>query len=317
MSENLLLIVGPTAVGKSNVAVQVAHKLNGEIVSADSMQVYKEFDIGTAKITPKEQQGIPHYMIDVVNAKQEFSVVHYRELALEAISEIHKKNKLPIMVGGTGLYVRAVIDPYKFQEQPVDNEYREELEKIASEQGSHFLHRQLEQVDPQAATRIHPNDLRRIVRALEYFRTTGEPISLSQDAKYSDNCIFDVTMIGLTMDRDKLYQRINARVDEMISSGLIEETKANLEKSYGSDTIPMGGIGYSQIIDYLHGKHSLDEAIRLIKRDTRRFAKRQLTWFRRDKRIKWIEVDKYPNFEAVVDEIIDLTENNKTGVVSE
>ncbi|GAW91493.1 tRNA (adenosine(37)-N6)-dimethylallyltransferase MiaA [Calderihabitans maritimus] len=305
----LVVIVGPTAVGKSKIAVEVAGKIDGEIVSADSMQVYRFMDIGTAKTRETERytgdgKYIPHHLLDFKDPKESFSVAEFQKLAREKIEEIYRRGKLPMLVGGTGLYVRSVIDPYTFTELEVDWEIRRRLKKQAAERGNLWLHRQLAEVDPVSAAKIHPNDLRRVIRALEVYYRTGQPLSKSHRVGREENKNYRVCMIGLYMDRKKLYQRINQRVDEMIATGLVEEVRKLLEMGYSPQLPALQGLGYKQIVGYLKGEYSLEEAIRLLKRDTRRFAKRQLTWFRRDKRIRWFDVDVYSNIQPLVELIV-------------
>ncbi|MDO7787414.1 tRNA (adenosine(37)-N6)-dimethylallyltransferase MiaA [Desulforamulus aquiferis] len=297
----LIVIVGPTAAGKTDVAIELARMVRGEVVSADSMLVYRGMDIGTAKPTKEEMGGIPHHLMDVVEPDQEFSVARYQRLAEQSISGISDRGRLPLLVGGTGLYVRAVIDHYDFSEAPKDDGIREKL-KIESENiGPVGMHAKLAEVDPITAGRLHPNDLRRVIRALEVYHQTGKPISQSENNKQSEPK-YELHMFGLTMDRKLLYQRIEQRVDLMVKLGLVEEVKGLMGK-YGNMGTAMQGLGYKEIALYLEGKTSLEEALELLKRNTRRFAKRQLTWFRADKRIKWIELEKFNNKKEVANEI--------------
>lgn len=289
-NNKVIVIVGPTAVGKTRVGIELAKKLDGEIVSADSMQIYRHMNIGTAKPTPDEMQGIPHYMIDIAEPDEEFSVARYKEMALECIKDIAERGKLPIIVGGTGLYVNSVVDNIEFSEIITDRQYREQLEKRAETEGTAVLHEELKDIDSEAAERIHPHDLRRIVRALEVYKFTGKPISYHQMVSKQKPSDYDFIMTGLTMERESLYSRINERVDNMISEGLEEEVKDLVKNGVGPKSTAMQGLGYKEMVDYLENKVSYDEVIEIIKRDSRRYAKRQLTWFRRDKRIFWVDM---------------------------
>lgn len=297
----LVVIVGPTAVGKTKLSIDLAKALNGEIVSADSMQIYRYMDIGTAKPTPEERQGIPHHMIDVIDPDQEFSVAEYQRLATKAIDDIHRRNKLPIVVGGTGLYVKSLLYPMNFTDASYDPELRKQLQHEAEVRGKEYLHKKLQAVDPKTAARLHPNDVRRVIRALEVYHLTGKPMSEYNQELEKMGYRYNVAMIGLTMDRAKLYERINQRVDEMIQKGLLYEVKQLLDKGYTRDMISMQGLGYKELIDYFQGKISLEEAIYVLKRETRRYAKRQLTWFRAQKDIEWINVDELESYQALVE----------------
>ncbi|NYE58163.1 tRNA (adenosine(37)-N6)-dimethylallyltransferase MiaA [Carboxydothermus ferrireducens] len=302
MSEKLIIIVGPTAVGKSALGIKVAKKINGEIISGDSMQVYKYMDIGTAKVLPEEREGVPHHLIDILEPFQKYSVALFQKEARRLIKEINARGKIPIIVGGTGLYIRSVIDPYDFTDFSFDPVFREKLEQAAKEKGSLYLHQMLEKIDPVAAQKIHSNDLRRIIRALEVYEHTGKPISYYWERGKQSKPQYRLLYYGLTMDRALLYQRINERVDKMIEKGLIAEVKRLLQMGFKESTA-MQALGYKEIVQYLEGKITLDEAIYLIKRDTRRFAKRQLTWFRRDPRIKWFDSGK-ESLEKITEKII-------------
>ncbi|MBO8167654.1 MAG: tRNA (adenosine(37)-N6)-dimethylallyltransferase MiaA [Thermoanaerobacteraceae bacterium] len=298
----LAVIVGPTAVGKSAAAVEVADKLNGEIISADSMQVYRGMDIGTAKVTREDMisssgKYIPHHMIDIVDPTENYSVAHFQKDARRLITQINGKGKLPILVGGTGLYVQAVIDPYEFSEEAGNFNIRQELKEKAARVGYEKMYELLRKIDPLAAEKIHPNDKKRIIRALEYYYSTGKIIS--EKWQQAQKSLYKLTMVGLTMKRDLLYQRINARVDKMLEQGLVAEVQQLLDQGVKPQMNAMQGLGYKQIAAYCLGEISLREAIRRLKRDTRRFAKRQLTWFRRDKRIYWIDVSNLDQQEVV------------------
>ncbi len=299
----LVVIVGPTAVGKTEVSIRVARKIGGEIISGDSMQVYKHMDIGTAKPTRKEMAGIPHHMIDIVEPDEEFSVARFQKMVGEHIVNINQKGKIPIMVGGTGLYVRAVLEHYDFSPPGGDTDKREELLETARQKGNEYLVNLLKEVDPASAQRIHHNDTRRLVRALEVYYTTGRPISHFQYNTEELPPKYNLAYFGLTMSRPNLYRKIEQRVDLMLARGLVDEVKRLLQMGFGPQSTAMQALGYKEIFAYLNGLYSLEEAVDLIKRDTRRFAKRQMTWFRRDSRIRWIDVENYNSLEEIADEI--------------
>jgi len=301
----LLVIVGPTASGKTDVSVELALQLNGEVVSADSMLVYKNMDIGTAKPTLEERQGVPHHLIDVIQPDQEFSVAQYQQLAEQAIADIHKRNKLPVVVGGTGLYVRSVMDHYNFDVPGEDPELRQQLLQISSERGNLWLHQQLAAVDPTAAKNIHHNNVRRVIRALEVYKLTGRLFSDMKQADYQTNAKYKAAIFGISYPREVLYQRINMRVDHMLATGLIQEVDSLIQQGIKRSSTAMQGLGYKEIAAYLDGEMSLDAAVELLKRDTRRYAKRQFTWFKRDPRIHWIDGHNY-NTLQLKNEIINL-----------
>lgn len=303
MLNSLLIIVGPTAIGKTSLAIEIAKRIPAEIISGDSMQVYRLMDIGTAKARIEEQQGIPHHMIDILNPDQEYSVALFQSMVEKLITKINEKGKLPILVGGTGLYIRSIIDHYDFTESSVDWDFRNKMKAEAGLHGNEYLHHKLSLIDPAAATKIHPNDLKRIIRALEVYHHTGKPISEFQYRDEYSQPKYNMLMYGLNMERDKLYDVINSRVDEMIHKGLVEEIKVLLAKGFQPSLTSLQAIGYKEIIDYLTDKHSLAEAIDILKQNTRRFAKRQLTWFRRDKRIRWFNVEGKDSILGIADEI--------------
>ncbi|MHB1125500.1 MAG: tRNA (adenosine(37)-N6)-dimethylallyltransferase MiaA [Bacillota bacterium] len=303
----LIVIVGPTAVGKSSVAVELASLVDGEIISGDSMQVYRGMNIGTAKITEAEKyskdgQYIPHHMLDIIDPDHSFSVADFQVLARESIDDVFRRRKMPILVGGTGLYIQAIIDPYRFAPVETDWSLRAKLHEEAAESGYEKLYQRLKEVDPDAAARIHPHDLRRIIRALEVQIKTGQTLTERRSDQYSQTH-YDLHMFGLAMDRKELYRRIDERVDGMMGQGLLEEVQGLLDRGFSSASIAFQGLGYRQIEDYFAGQHSLEEAISIIKRDTRHFAKRQFTWFRRDPRINWIEVSPYSDVLEIATKI--------------
>ncbi|ABS22629.1 tRNA (adenosine(37)-N6)-dimethylallyltransferase MiaA [Bacillus cytotoxicus] len=286
--EKVVVIIGPTAVGKTKLSIELAKALNGEIVSGDSMQIYRTMDIGTAKVTADEMEGIPHYMIDIKDPEDSFSVAEFQELVRGHIREITKRGKLPIIVGGTGLYIQSVLYDYQFTDEAGDTAYRERMEKLAEEQGVEFVHKKLEEVDPESAKRIHANNVRRVIRALEIFQTTGKKMS-EQLEKQKNELLYDVVLIGLTMDRTMLYDRINLRVDLMMEQGLEQEVK-RLYQNGVRDCQSIQAIGYKELYRYFAGATSLEEAISQLKTNSRRYAKRQLTWFRNKMDVAWFDV---------------------------
>lgn len=286
----LVIITGPTATGKTETGVNVALACGGEIVSADSMMVYRGMDIGTAKPSASEMRGVPHHLIDVADPDEEFNVARYQRLAGEGITGILGRNRLPLLVGGTGLYIRSVAEDYRFGVQ-ADRRLRNRLQETAELYGTARLHRHLAVVDPVAARRLHPNDQRRIIRALEVYYQSGIPFSRHPGRRGGAPKYLPV-MFGLNMDRARLYRRIEARVDAMVQAGLVREVQTLLAKGYGPELTAMRGLGYKEIAAHLRGELTLEEAIRMLKRNTRRFAKRQLTWFRRDERIRWLDVEE-------------------------
>jgi tRNA dimethylallyltransferase len=296
----LLVIVGPTAVGKTKTAIQVAHRLQGEVVSADSRQVYRYMNIGTAKPDWNEREGVPHHLIDIVDPDEEFSVADYQRLAQGVIKEIWKRNKLPILAGGTGFYINAVIDNYNFSSTAVNWEFRQRMQQLGEKYGGGYLLEKLRLADPVTAERLHPHDLRRIIRALEVYEFTGCPLSQWEREQDQDSPYL-LHMVGLTMERASLYAVINERVEEMIARGLIDEVRALLARGYSPDLNSMQGLGYKEIIPYLEGKVRLEEALEILQRNTRRFAKRQLTWFRRDRRINWYAISTMPGENLMED----------------
>lgn len=291
----LIILTGPTAVGKSALSISLAKDIGGEIISADSMQVYKYMDIGTDKISPEQMEGVTHYLVDEFEPDEEFNVVTFQKYAKKYISEIHKKNKIPILVGGTGFYIQAVLYDIDFKGAKDDYTYRNKLEELAKKKGRDYIHNQLEKVDPESAKAIHPNNLQRVIRALEYYKETGELMSLHNKKQKDKTSPYDFCYFVLNKDREKLYNSINLRVDEMIEEGLVDEVKSLLDRGYTEDLVSMQGLGYKEIIPYIQGERTLEEAIYLLKRDTRHYAKRQLTWFRREKNINWINKEDYTN----------------------
>lgn len=292
MDRRLLAIVGPTATGKSEVSILLAESLGGEIVSADSMQVYRGMDIGTAKPTAEQRERTRHHLIDIIAPDQPFSVADYRARADAALADIWARDRQPILVGGSGLYVRAVVEEMDFAQIPPDPELRRRLVEEARSRGTRALHEWLAEIDPEAAARIHPNDQKRIIRALEVAEGSGLADAGREKVDRQGAARYNSKQFGLTLDREELYQRIEARVDRMLADGLVDEVRGLVERGYAESLVAMKGLGYAQIAAHVRGATTLEEAVRRLKRDTRRFAKRQLTWFRADPGIEWIEVDK-------------------------
>ena len=285
----LLAIVGPTAAGKTEISIELAHRLGGEIISADSVQVYRYMDIGTAKPSVEERRGIPHYMIDIADPDTNFTVYGYQKKAQNCIAETYKRCPLQLLTAGTGLYIKSVIDDYVIRTGKVTPTIRRRLQEMLNSKGRKSLYGLLQKKDPAAARRIHPNDSRRIIRALEFFYMTGKPISMQRELTQKKQRNYQLTMVAITMDRKYLYERINKRVDLMIEKGLLQEVKGLLAKGYNSSLKSMQSLGYLHFINYLENKWDWETAISNLKRDTRRYAKRQLTWFRADHRILWYE----------------------------
>lgn len=289
--KKVIVIVGPTAVGKTDLSIAIASKINAEIISGDSMQIYKGMDIGTGKITPEETLGIPHYMINIMNPNIPFSVAEFTSYVRNYIDAIHNNNKIPIIVGGSGLYIQAILYNYTFSERKTDKTITNDLEKILLEEGIDPLYKRLQHIDPVQAEKIHPNNYRRVIRALEIYETTGLTMS-EWHAKQERTNLYDEYVIGLEMDRPILYDRINKRVDQMISDGLVEEVQALINKGY-EHTQAMQAIGYKELIPYIKGDESLETCIHLLKRNSRRYAKRQYTWFKNQMLVNWFQVDNH------------------------
>ena len=307
MSEKkqLIILTGPTAVGKTQLSLKLADRIGGEIISADSMQVYETMDIGTAKIKPSMMQGIKHHLIDICKPWEDFNVVKFSSLAKAAIDEIVKKNKIPIIVGGTGFYIQAVLYDIHFTENQEDNKYRRELEAIAREQGSERLHEMLRQIDSISADLIHRNNSKRVIRALEYYQQTGEPISKHNQEERNRNSPYEFHYFVLTEKREDLYRKIDQRVDEMMEQGLVEEVRRLIQQGCDHTMVSMQGLGYKEIVLYLSGQISLEQAVYQIKRDTRHFAKRQLTWFKREPDVEWFHKEEYAyEEECILEEMI-------------
>lgn len=285
----LIILTGPTAVGKTKSSIGLAKAVGGEIISADSMQVYKEMDIGSAKIRPEEMEGIPHHLIDVLCPDEEFHVVRFQQMAREAMEKIYRNGHIPIVVGGTGFYIQALLYDIDFTEHDRDNSYREELARFAGENGALALHERLRDVDPKAAEEIHFHNVKRVIRALEFYLQSGTRISKHNETERKKESPYEFFYFVLNDDRERLYGRINQRVDQMLAEGLEEEVLALKSKGFTKDMVSMQGLGYKEMLDYLDGGCTLEEAVYRIKRDTRHFAKRQITWFKRERDVIWID----------------------------
>lgn len=289
----MVILTGPTAVGKTELSIALAKKINGAIISADSMQVYKYMDIGSAKITKEEMQGIPHYLVDDLEPSDEFHVVRFVEMARKALEQIYEKGKIPIIVGGTGFYIQALLYDIDFSEQECDTTYRRSLEKLAEEKGNHYLHEKLREVDPESAEAIHENNRKRVIRALEFYHESGEKISAHNEKEREKSSTYNFAYFVLNDERKELYRRIDERVDAMIAQGLVDEVARLKAMGCREDMVSMQGLGYKEILRFLDGNCTLEEAVYIIKRETRHFAKRQLTWFRRERDVIWLNKPDY------------------------
>lgn len=312
MSENkkkpMIILTGPTAVGKTDLSIQLAKAINGEIISADSMQVYRHMDIGSAKVTPEEMDGVPHHLIDVLEPEEEFNVVVFQKLAKEALTGIYERGHIPIIVGGTGFYIQALLYDIDFAENDGDTAIRRELEKLAQTQGAGCLHQMLQEIDPESAAAIHQNNVKRVIRAIEFYRQTGKKISLHNEQEREKQSPYQFLYYVLDTDRKTLYERIDRRVDRMMEHGLVDEVKHLADMGCTRDMVSMQGLGYKEILDYLSGEITLEEAVYILKRDTRHFAKRQITWFKRERDVRWLELEQFQNdrkkvLEHILDEI--------------
>ena len=312
----MIILSGPTAVGKTALSIELAKRVNGAIISADSMQVYKYMDIGSAKIMPEEMDGIKHYLIDALEPSDEFNIVIFQKMAKAALDEIYANGQIPIIAGGTGFYIQALLYDIDFENQDCNDEYRTNLERIAKEQGAEVLHARLEEVDPVSAEKIHANNVKRVIRALEFYDLTGKRISEHNETEKQKESPYNFAYFVLTDERENLYKRIDMRVDIMVKKGLLDEVKRLKEMGYHRDMVSMQGLGYKEILDYLDGKCTLEEAIYIIKRETRHFAKRQLTWFRREREVCWMDKSKFDYDEnKVLDEMCHILDTK--GIVKE
>ncbi len=299
----LIVVAGPTACGKTDLSIELAKKINGEIISADSMQIYKYMDIGTAKPTPVEMQGIKHYLIDELYPDEDYSIAVFQKLAKKYLNEIYSKNKIPIICGGTGFYINSLVYDNDFMSTNKDTDYRNSLYKLAEEQGNDFVHGMLKEIDNESFVQIHPNNIKRVIRALEYFKETGEKISHHNQIEKQREEKYNTSFLILSREREILYERIDIRVDKMIALGLVDEVKKILEMGYDKNLVSMQGLGYKEIVMYLENQITLNEAIEIIKRDTRRFAKRQITWFKHQCNGTWLTID---NNQNLINNIVEL-----------
>ena len=301
----LVVLTGPTAVGKTDLSIQLAKRIGGEIISADSMQVYKYMDIGTAKITKEEMQGVPHYLVDEFEPEDDFNVVKFQTYAKQYMDEIYDKGKIPIIVGGTGFYIQALLYDIDFDENDGDATYRQNLEKLAKEKGQEYLHNMLLKVDERAAKQIHANNVKRVIRVLEYYEKTGKKISDHNETERKKQSPYNFAYFVLTDERNILYDRINVRVDNMMEADLLDEVKAMKARGLTRNIVSMQGIGYKELLAYLDGECTYEKAVDVLKQDTRHFAKRQLTWFRREKEVFWLEKDKIGRDTPSILEVIE------------
>lgn len=302
----LIVLTGPTAAGKTALSIALAKAVGGEIVSADSMQVYRGMDIGSAKIRPEEMQGVRHYLIDELEPDEEFHVVRFQQLAKKYIGEIYRRGRIPILVGGTGFYIQAVLYDIDFTENGGDMSYRRELEQLAAERGADYLHRMLAGVDSVSAQKIPANNVKRVIRALEYYRDAGEPISAHNERERQRSSPYRFACFVLNQERETLYERINRRVDDMLSDGLLDEVRALRARGFTRDMVSMQGLGYKELLDYLDGACSYEEAVYRLKRDTRHFAKRQITWFKRERDVCWIQREEFPDDAAILAHMLEI-----------
>ena len=293
MKKPLIVLTGPTAVGKTKLSIALAKAVNGEIISADSMQVYRYMDVGSAKITPDEMDGVPHHLVDVLDPTEDFNIVLFQQLAKKSMEEIYSKGRIPILVGGTGFYIQALTRDIDFTQSEQDDSYRKELEALAAEKGNTFLHDMLAAVDPKSAEDIHENNVKRVIRALEFYKQNGTRISEHNEEQKEHVSPYNLAYFVLNAPRPLLYERIDARVDEMLKNGLVEEVKNLQRMGCHREMVSMQGLGYKEILSWLGGEYPYEEAIRILKRDTRHFAKRQLTWFRREGEVTWVDKDKF------------------------
>ncbi len=311
--KNLVVLTGPTAVGKTSLSINLAKAINGEIISADCMQVYKRMDIGTAKIMPEEMDGVAHHLIDVIEPTEDFYVVRFKEMVLNAMEDIYAKGKIPIICGGTGFYIQAILYDIQFTEQEIDKDYRDYLENYAVENGPEALHAMLAEVDLESAESIPAANKKRVIRALEYYRQTGEKFSVHNKRERQRVSPYNFAYFVLNDDREKLYNRINKRVDIMYESGLVDEVKQLLLEGCKPGMTSMDGIGYKEIISYLEGEYNLDTALELIKKNSRNYAKRQLTWFRHEREVVWLDKETLSTEEQLLEEMLRVL--NEKGII--
>lgn len=305
MKRPFVVLAGPTAVGKSELSIELAKRIGGAVISADSIQVYKYMDIGSAKITKEEMQGVDHYLVDEFLPDEEFHVVKFQQYAKKYMEEIYQKGQIPILVGGTGFYIQAILKDIDFSEQESDEAYRHEMEKLAAEKGTEYLHEMLRKVDEKSAKEIHANNVKRVIRALEYYHLSGEKISEHNEKERQKQSPYNFAYFVLNDDREKIYEKIDRRVELMLDHGLVDEVRHLKEMGYGKELVSMQGLGYKEILSYLDGEISYEEAVYILKRDTRHFAKRQLTWFKRESDVIWVNK---PDFSYNNGEILNFME---------
>ena len=306
----MIILAGPTAVGKTAASIRLAKAVGGEIISADSMQVYRHMDIGSAKIRPEEMEGVPHYLVDVLEPEEDFNVVRFQQMAKAAAEEIYARGRIPIAAGGTGFYIQALLYDIDFTENDGDSSFRRELEKTAEEKGGEYLHSLLQEADPEAALQIHPHNIKRMIRALEFHHQTGGKISEHNETEREKESPYNFAYFVLTDDRSRLYDRIDRRVDLMMEEGLLDEVRFLKERGVRRDSTAMQGLGYKELYAFLDGEYPLEEAVRIINRDTRHFAKRQLTWFKRERDVIWADKSVIgQDDDAVIDFILKELKN--------
>lgn len=307
----MIILTGPTAVGKTAASIRLAKAIGGEIISADSMQVYKHMDIGSAKVTKEEMDGVPHYLIDILQPWEEFNVTVFQKRAKEALEEIYSHGKIPIIAGGTGFYIQALLYDIDFTEHEADTGIRRELEQLAAEKGAEHLHGMLQEIDPRSAEEIHANNVKRVIRAIEFYRQTGELISAHNEKEREKESPYQFLYYVIHTDRAQLYERIERRIDIMLERGLVEEVQKLAAIGCTRDMVSMQGLGYKEILDYLDGRCTFEEAVYRLKRDTRHFAKRQITWFKREKDVRWLYLpDFHQDTGRIVERILQDAKEN-------
>ena len=302
----LIILTGPTAAGKTSLSIELAKSIGGEIISADSMQVYKKIDIGTAKIRPEEMQGVPHYLIDELDPSEEFNVVAFVEKSKEAMKKIYAAGHIPIIVGGTGFYIQALLYDIDFSQHEDKESYRKELEQLATEKGKEYLYEILKKKDPEYATITHCNNVKKVIRALEYYKETGKKLSEHNEEQRQKESPYNFAYFVLYHDREELYDRINRRVDLMMEDGLLFEVESLIKEGYTKNLVSMQGLGYKEFFDYFDGRMTLEDTVDKIKKDTRHFAKRQLTWFRREKEVIWLNKKEYEQEKDLLDSVLNI-----------
>ena len=302
----LIILTGPTAAGKTSLSIELAKSIGGEIISADSMQVYKKMDIGTAKIRPEEMQGVPHYLIDELDPSEEFNVVAFVEKSKEAMKKIYAAGHIPIIVGGTGFYIQALLYDIDFSQHEDKESYRKELEQLAKEKGKEYLYEILKKKDPEYATITHCNNVKKVIRALEYYKETGKKLSEHNEEQRQKESPYNFAYFVLYHDREELYDRINRRVDLMMEDGLLFEVESLIKEGYTKNLVSMQGLGYKEFFDDFDGRMTLEDTVDKIKKDTRHFAKRQLTWFRREKEVIWLNKKEYEQEKDLLDSVLNI-----------